>query len=84
MAASKRSREWGSDRRTEPLPAVASPASDMRITLGRVGMVVTLLAWLAYITVTVISQFVNRGFQGMQFTSESIAYVVIVTLLTFS
>jgi cellulose synthase (UDP-forming) len=46
--------------------------------------VVTLLAWLAYITVTVISQFVNRGFQGMRFTSESIAYVVIMTLLTFS
>ena len=67
-----------------PLPAVASPASDLRITLGRVGIVVTLLAWVAYITVTVISQFVNRGFQGMRFTSESIAYVVIMTLLTFS
>ena len=49
MTASNRSRQWGSDRRTEPLPAVASPASDLRITLGRVGIVVTLLAWLAYI-----------------------------------
>ncbi|MBV9594286.1 MAG: glycosyltransferase family 2 protein, partial [Actinobacteria bacterium] len=77
-------RQWGSDRRTAPMPPVASPASDLRITLGRLGMVVTLLAWAAYIVVTVLSQFVNRGFQGMRFTSETTAYVLIMSFLTFS
>jgi cellulose synthase (UDP-forming) len=77
-------RQWGADRRTEPLPPVTPPASDALITLGRLGMVVTLLAWAAYILVTVISQLVNSGFQGMRFTSESVAYVLIMSFLTFS
>jgi cellulose synthase (UDP-forming) len=84
VTARSRRRQWGSDRRTDPLPAVASPASDTRITLGRVGMVVTLIAWAAYLLVTVISQFVNQGFQGMQFTSEAVVYVVTMSFLTFS
>ena len=64
--------------------AVAPPVSDTMITLGRLGIVVTILAWFVYITVTIISQFVNRGFQGMQFTSETAGYVVIVSFLTLS
>ncbi len=84
VALAARRRQWGADRRTVPLPAVASPASDLRITLGRVGIVITLLAWSAYIVVIILSQFVNQGFQGMQFTSEAIAYVLTMTLLTFS
>ena len=82
--ASGQRRQWGSDRRTQPLPPVAPPASDRQITLGRLGIVFTLLAWAAYILVTVISQFINRGFQGMRFTSETVIYVVIMSFLTFS
>ncbi|HEV7206090.1 MAG TPA: glycosyltransferase family 2 protein [Jatrophihabitans sp.] len=63
---------------------MAPAASDTLITFGRLGIVVTLLAWLAYLTVTIVSQFVNRGFQGMQFTSETLGYVVIVSFLTLS
>lgn len=66
------------------MPPVASPASDALITLGRLGIVVTLLAWAAYILVTVLSQFINRGFQGMRFTSETVGYVMIMSFLTFS
>jgi cellulose synthase (UDP-forming) len=43
---------------------VAAPATDRQITLGRIALVLTLLAWATYILVTVLSQFVNRGFQG--------------------
>ena len=32
------------------------------ITLGRLGMVVTIAAWAAYIVITILSQLVNRGF----------------------
>ncbi|MCW2524211.1 MAG: hypothetical protein JWO63_2546, partial [Frankiales bacterium] len=77
-------RQWGADKRTTPLPPVAPAASDALITLGRLGMVVTVLAWLVYILVTVISQFVNRGFQGMRYTSETVGYVVIMSFLTLS
>ncbi|XVU29442.1 glycosyltransferase family 2 protein [Actinoplanes sp. CA-054009] len=80
----KRRRQWGADRRTQPLPPVAAPASDTLITMGRLGIVVTVLAWAGYIVVTVISQFVNRGFQGMRFTSETTVYVAIMSLLTMS
>src|ERR1700742_655482 len=77
-------RQRGSDKRTTPLPPVANPVADSVITLGRLSIVITLLAWAAYILVTVISQFVNRGFQGMRFTSETVAYVLIMSFLTFS
>jgi cellulose synthase (UDP-forming) len=79
-----RRRQWGADRRTLPLAPVALPATDRQITLGRLGIVFTGLAWLTYILVTVISEFVNRGFQGMRFTSETVGYVVIMSFLTFS
>ncbi|MEO7125332.1 MAG: glycosyltransferase family 2 protein [Nakamurella sp.] len=77
-------RQWGSDRRTEPLPPVAPVASDAMMTLGRLGIVVTFLAWLAYLVVTIVSQLVNRGLQGMRFISEGTGYVVIVSFLTMS
>jgi cellulose synthase (UDP-forming) len=83
-ARTNRRRQWGADRRTRPLAPVALPATDRQITLGRLGIVITLLAWATYILVTVISQFVNLGFQGMRFTSETVGYVVIMSFLTFS
>jgi cellulose synthase/poly-beta-1,6-N-acetylglucosamine synthase-like glycosyltransferase len=77
-------RQWGADRRTKPLPPVAPAASDAMITLGRLGIVVTIVAWAAYLTVTIVSQLVNRGLQGMRFISEGTGYVVIVSFLTLS
>lgn len=74
-----RKRQWGADRRTAPMAPVAVPATDRQITFGRLAIVVTLLAWLSYLLLTVISQFVNRGFQGMRFTSETATYVVIMS-----
>jgi len=77
-------RQWGADRRVDPLPAVAAPASDKVIALGRVGIVATVLAWVAYIVSTVITRFVNRGFDGMRLTSETAGYVAITSLLALS
>src|SRR6185312_10365566 len=53
-------------------------------TLGRLGIVVTIVAWAAYLVVTIVSQLVNRGLQGMRFISEGTGYVVIVSFLTLS
>ena len=77
-------RQWGADRRTAPLPAVTPPVSDAMITFGRLGIVVTVLAWLSYLIVTIVSQLVDRGVQGMTFISETVGYVVIVSFLTLS
>jgi cellulose synthase (UDP-forming) len=81
---SKPRRQWGSDRRVDPLPAVAPPASDRLIAFGRVGIVTTVLAWAAYLISTVITHFVNRGFDGMRLTSETAGYVAITSLLALS
>ena len=37
-------RQWGSDTRVDPLPAVAPPASDAMMALGRIAIVFTILA----------------------------------------
>jgi cellulose synthase/poly-beta-1,6-N-acetylglucosamine synthase-like glycosyltransferase len=54
------------------------------ITFGRLGMVLTVLAWVSYLLVTVLTQLINSGFQGMRYTSETAGYVVIVSFLTLS
>ena len=47
-------RQWGSDRRDRPpMPVVAPPVSDRRITAARMAIVVTVAAWMAYVIVTV-------------------------------
>lgn len=77
-------RQWGSDRRTEPLPAMPPPISDRSIALGRLAMIVTVTAWLGYLVTIIISEFVTYGTQGMRFLSEAVSYLLIMTLLTFS
>ena len=77
-------RQWGADRRVAPLPAVPAPVSDAMVTVGRLGIVVTVAAWLAYLIVTIVSQLVDHGVQGMTFISETVGYVVIVSFLTLS
>ncbi|CAN5582127.1 hypothetical protein BH10ACT1_BH10ACT1_28810 [soil metagenome] len=82
--APRRRRQWGADKRTEPLPAYTQPPSDRSLTLSRVAMVVTVLGWLAYVTTTILRQFINNGTQSMRFTSEAVSYLLVVTLLTSS
>jgi cellulose synthase/poly-beta-1,6-N-acetylglucosamine synthase-like glycosyltransferase len=79
-----RRRQWGSDRRTDPLPIIAAAPTDRSLTLGRVSIVVTVLAWAAYVVSTVIRQYVDHGVQGMRFVSETASYVLVVTFLTYS
>ena len=42
-------RQWGSDRRDQPLPTVPPPVSDRRIRMGRLAIVLTVSAWIAYV-----------------------------------
>lgn len=82
--APRRRRQWGSDRRTEPMPAYPEPPSERSLTMSRLAMVTTVTAWMAYVTTTIIRHFVNEGAQSMRFASEAISYLLVVTLLTSS
>ena len=42
-------RQRGSDTRVDPLPAVAPPASDALIAVGRIAIIFTVVAWLTYV-----------------------------------
>ena len=84
-AASKaRKRQWGAERRSEPLAIVHPEPSRRKIILGRIGIVVTVLAWLAYVVTTVLRNLINDPTAGFRFRAESVSYVVVVTFLTFS
>jgi hypothetical protein len=78
-------RQWGSDKRINPLPAVTAPASDARMSLGRLGIVFTVLAWLAYVLSSFITEIVNNGYQGnVRFLWETIVYVLVTSALALS
>jgi cellulose synthase/poly-beta-1,6-N-acetylglucosamine synthase-like glycosyltransferase len=52
--------------------------------MGGLAITVTALAWMTYIARTVISEFIDHGLYDSQFISQTIAYVAVMTLLTFS
>ncbi|HEX4402216.1 MAG TPA: glycosyltransferase family 2 protein [Galbitalea sp.] len=76
-------RQWGSERRTQPLPTVHLRPSDRKIIAGRLAIIATIVFWVAYVISTVLRQFLDRG-ANFQFTMEAISYLVIVTFLSFS
>ena len=82
-APKNRRRQWGSERRRDPLPTVHAIPSDLKITWARLAIVLTVIAWAAYVVSTIIRQFIDEG-GDFRFTMEAISYVVVVTFLTFS
>ncbi|HAP77263.1 MAG TPA: cellulose synthase, partial [Acidimicrobiaceae bacterium] len=84
--ASKRSvrRQWGSDRRSMPIPMVPPPVSDRRIMLGRLAIVLSVAAWVVYVFITIVQQFVEGQAHSARLVIEAIAYLLVVTALTAS
>lgn len=76
-------RQWGAERRSEPLSIVHPVPSAAKITWGRVGIVVTILSWIGYVVTTIVREFIDYG-GGFRFTMEAVSYLVVVTFLTFS
>ena len=78
-------REWGSDTRQDPLPAVAPPASDANLAMGRIAIMFTIVAWLGYVFVHFVIEVINRTYQNnTRFLSETIIYVTITSFLALS
>ncbi|WP_125610511.1 glycosyltransferase family 2 protein [Specibacter cremeus] len=82
--AAARRNQWGSERRSEPLSIVHPRPSERKITLGRLGIAVTIAAWIAYIISTVLKQLADNPNSGFRFRFETASYVTVVTFLTFS
>ncbi|QGG42141.1 glycosyltransferase [Aeromicrobium yanjiei] len=76
-------RQWGAERRSEPLSIVHPVPSGAKITWGRVGIVVTILSWIGYVVSTIVREFIDYG-GNFRFTMEAFSYLVVVTFLTFS
>ena len=79
-----RRRQWGSERPRPPLAIMEKPASHTLTWAGGFAIVATILLWLGYLGWAVFSQFIDNGLQGSQFVRQTIAYVVVMTFLTFS
>ncbi len=74
----------GNDRRRSARPIVAPPVSDRRVTVGRLGIVVTVVAWCAYFGTWLFSDLLNSYHSTAVDRAESIGYLLIVTMLTAS
>src|SRR5579859_1777770 len=78
-----RKRQWGAERRTQPLPMVHEKPSTLKIAYSRLAVVLTIVLWIMYLISTIIRQFF-QGPNTFSFTLQAAGYLIIVTLLTFS
>ena len=78
-----RKRQWGAERRTQPLPMMHEKPSTLKIASSRLAIVLTIVLWIMYLISTIIRQFFE-GPKTFSFTMQATGYLVIVTLLTFS
>ena len=79
-----RRRQWGAERRSEPLSIVHPRPSRRKIILGRLGILTTLAAWVTYVISTILKELADNPNAGFRFQFETISYLVVVTFLTFS
>ena len=77
-------KQLGSDRRTKALPLVPKPVSDARVAMGRLAIIVTVTAWIAYVVQWFFADFFHPGYESAVARAEEILYLAIVTLLTAS
>ena len=79
-----RRREWGSERPRPPLPPIERPVSASATWLGGFAIAATIVFWLAYLQRTVLTDVLNGGLSDSGFIVQLSAYVIVMTLLTFS
>src|SRR4051794_11335825 len=77
-------RQWGSDRRRDPLPLVPPKVSEGRMAIGRLAIVLTVTAWAAYVAFTIEQQFIVGQADSARLVIEAIVYLLMVTALVTS
>lgn len=78
-----RKRQWGTERDLTPLPSFHTTPSGKAIFFSRLAIVLTILFWAMYVTSVVLRELID-GPKNYHFTMESLWYLLIVTMLTFS
>jgi cellulose synthase/poly-beta-1,6-N-acetylglucosamine synthase-like glycosyltransferase/chitodextrinase len=63
---------------------VPKPVSEGRVAMGRLAIVVTVVAWLGYVGMWFFSDFFHPGYEGAVARTEEVLYLLIVTLLAVS
>jgi cellulose synthase/poly-beta-1,6-N-acetylglucosamine synthase-like glycosyltransferase len=63
---------------------VPKPASDTRVALARLAIIVTVCSWLAYTVLWCFNDFFHPGYESAVSRTEEVLYLVIVTALTVS
>jgi cellulose synthase/poly-beta-1,6-N-acetylglucosamine synthase-like glycosyltransferase/chitodextrinase len=66
------------------MPVIPEPVSDRRVAMGRLAIIVTATAWLAYLVSWFFNDFFHPGYETAVARTESVLYLLIVTLLTVS
>lgn len=79
----KRKRQWGTERHSTPLSIFHDKPSTRKMVYGGLAIILTIGFWSVYVITTIIKQYF-KGPNTFQFVMESIGYLIIVTLLTFS
>ena len=79
-----RRRQWGAEKRSEPLSIVHPIPSRHKMAWGRVAIVTTVLAWISYVITTIMRQLADNPNAGFRFRFEAATYLTVVTFLTFS
>lgn len=77
-------RQWGSDRRRDPLPLVPPKVSEGRMAIGRLAIVLTVSAWAVYVAFTIEQQFIEGKADSARLVIEAIVYLLMVTGLATS
>lgn len=83
-ASPKRHRQFGAARHSTPLPAVAPPVSLGTIALGRLAIITSLLALVAFAVTVVGPEALAAGAGNLRERLEAIGYFLLISLLTLS
>ena len=76
-------RQWGAEKRLEPLSNFHEVPSTLKIAFSRVAIILTVVFWGMYILSVIIRQILD-GIRGYDFVMQSVGYAFVVSVLVFS
>lgn len=79
-----RRRQWGAERRSEPLAIMHTRPSTVAIIWARAAILITALSWFLYMVTTIMRLFIEGPRESFVFHVQTIIYGLTVTALTFS
>lgn len=80
----RRRRQWGAERRSEPLAIMHSRPSKSAIVWARAAILITILAWFSYMTTTILRMTIEDPSQSFVFHVQTWVYGITITALTYS